>query len=210
MGQHRRGTGSTAPALPRTPRGGRHETPRVCHLLTHIQAGNRPAGTISVPLLRVCSPRTCLIIPSLPHSATSKEELRTSPSTNGHPKAGPGVPPTAPRVAGWAKQPRYERVKPLPPTQHPPLLPLPAPCQLPGVNTSWGGRGGVKLLSGIGVLPGGLPAPQHPALPDGGSHPPTTGSVLGGLGRLPAPQDCVCWCRLGAQPHLNMDPHGDF
>lgn len=157
MGQHRRGTGSMAPALPRTPRGGRHETPRVCHLLTHIQAGNRPAGTISVPLLRVCSPRTCFIIPSLPHSATSKEELRTSPSTNGHPKAGPGVPPQLLEWLGGLNSPGTKGLSPFPP---PSTLPS-CLSRLPASSQALIPAGGVGAASSCclesGCCRGGFP-----------------------------------------------------
>lgn len=209
MGQQRRSTGSTAPALPQTPGGGRRETPCVCHLLTHIQAGKSPAGTISILLLKVCSPGTCLISSSLPCSATSEQELKTNPYTNVHPKADPGVLPQLLEWLSGLSSPGTKGLSPFPP---PSTLPS-CLSRLPASSQALIPAGGVGAASSCCLESGccrGLPTPQHPALPDGGSHPPTTGSVLGGRGRLPAPQGCMCWCRLGAQPHLNMDPHGDF
>lgn len=165
-----------------------------------------PAGAVFVPLLEGYNPHPT---PSQhPHGRSSSDvsasDILPNPFTNVHPKADPGMSaPQLPAPAGWVGQPWYQRVKPLllptPPSPPPGILPsLPAPCQLPGANTSWGGRGGVKMLSGpgallegggmLGVVGGrGLPTPQHPASPDGGSHPPARRSVLGGLGRLPAP-----------------------
>lgn len=129
------------------------------------------------------------------------------------------APPSSQRQLGGSGSPGTKGLSPFsfpPPHPHQPgILPsLPAPCQLPGTNTSWGGRGGVKMLSGprallggggmLGVVGGrGLPTPQHPASPDGGSHPPAKGSVLGGLGRLPAPPrdwEQGADCRSSAMP----------
>lgn len=131
MGQQRGGTGSIAPALPQALRGGRHETPRVCHLLTHIQAGKPPAGTISVPLLKVCRSGTCLISLSLPCSASSKHELKTNPSTNVHPKADPAVPPQLLEWLGGLSSPDIKGLSPFPPPSTLPscLSRLPASSQ---------------------------------------------------------------------------------
>lgn len=191
MGQQRRGAGSTAPALPQPPRGGRCETPRVCHLLTHIQAGKPPAGTISVLLLKVCSPGTCLISPSLPCSATSQQELKTNPSTTVHPKADSGVPPQLLEWLGGLSSPGMKGLSPFPP---PSTLPS-CLSRLPASSQALIPAGGVGAASSCCLQSGccrGLPTPQHPARPDGGSHPPTTGRVLGGTRQATSPPKAAC------------------
>lgn len=141
--------------------------------------------------------------PQHPHSRSSSDVILVNPST---PKLTPGSPPQLPEPAGWVGQPRYQRVKPLLPPPCPPnqASSPPASCRLPAssqVLIPAGGGSGQRQAAvwTQGATAGGLPTPQHPALPDGGSHPHARGSVLGGLGRQPAPPRLGAGGRLEAQ-----------
>lgn len=155
-------------------------------------------------------------LPCCPHPTPSQHPHSRSsgptPPRTCTPKLTRGSHPGLPEQAGWVGQPQYQRVKPLPSHGILPSCLSQAPCQLPGVNTSWGGRGGIKLLSGLGgLLGGGLPTPRHPALPDGGSQPPTReGKCTGGTEQATSPPRPGRGGRWGAQPHWDTDPDGDF
>lgn len=172
VGQQSRSTGSTPTALAGTPGGGRHETLRVCHLLTHIQAGKPPAGTISVLVLKVCSPGTCLSR-SLPYSATSKQQLKPNPSINAHPKVEPGVPPQLLQWLGGLSSPGMKGLSPFPP---PSTLPS-CLSRLPASSQALIPAGGVGVASSCclesGCCRGGFPhLSTQLCQMEGATHPP--------------------------------------
>jgi len=186
VGWYGRASGNTAPALPRGvpfpgPQGEADTGPLCLSPPRHTSLGwdaseraaspsggqgddgteyTVPAGATFVPLLEVCDPEPCLLAPHpTPLSASPQQELRTNLSANVHRKANPVVSPRLPELAGWVGQPRYQRVKPLPPP-HPESSP-PASCRLPASSQALIPAGGVRMASSCcldsGLCRGGSP-----------------------------------------------------